>query len=220
MEVQPIYMHETDLTADAVAFCPFEGLQHLLACGCYQLEGEGASQRRVGRLILLDVTVGQPVKQLLCLDGPGILDCRWVCGNENGHQLLASASSDGGLHLYRLQSGGSTPAPVELVDDGLVHCNGAGWCMTLDCTGSGMHPPQVALGSTAGMVHVCQLAPEEIRTVRGWHAHQLECWAVAWATHPDQPLRLYTGADDAQLKTWDLRCDSEKVCLRADRTCH
>ena len=28
---------DTELTADVVAFCPYEGRRHLLVCGCYQL---------------------------------------------------------------------------------------------------------------------------------------------------------------------------------------
>ena len=59
------------------------------------------------------------------------------------------------------------------------------------------------------MAHVCIAAPEGVRVERAWQAHDLECWAVGWASHPDEPMKLYTGADDATLKAWDLRCDPE-----------
>ena len=69
----------------------------------------------------------------------------------------------------------------------------------------------IALGSTEAMVHVCIVAQDGGRVERAWQAHDLECWAVGWATHPDSPMTLYTGADDATLKTWDLRCDAAEV---------
>ena len=203
---------ETELTADVVAFCPFEGLEHLLVCGCYQLLSEEEPPRRIGRLTLLDATPSQPLRELQRFDGPGVLDCQWLPGDPSRNRILATASAEGGTHIYHLEAAadGGDAQPV-LHDDGLVSCDGAGWCMGLDSTAPTIGPPQIALGSTAGLVHVCTVAPDGVRVERAWQAHELECWAVGWATHPEEPMKLYTGADDATLKAWDLRCDPGDV---------
>ena len=91
---------ETELTADVVAFCPHEGLEHLLVCGCYQLMSEETPPRRIGRLQLLD-TSSSELRELQRFDGPGVLDCQWVPTSADGRQLLATASAEGGGALVQ-----------------------------------------------------------------------------------------------------------------------
>ncbi|KAL1530568.1 hypothetical protein AB1Y20_001469 [Prymnesium parvum] len=205
----------TDLTADAVAFCPFEGLEHLLVCGCYQLLSEEDPPRRVGELLLIDASDPSSLRTLQRFHGPGVLDCQWVPGTPAGWRLLATASSEGGAHVYRLDGG-------ELRDEGLAVCAGAGWCMALDGVAHSGGAPQLALGGTAGTVHVCAVRADEVCVERWWQAHELECWAVGWACHPDLPMQLYTGADDGVLKTWDVRCDASEgaAAVAANRKGH
>ena len=194
----------TELTADTVAFCPYEGAHNLLACGCYQLVKEEEPPRRIGRLSLLDATTGKPLQELQRIDGPGVLDCAWMPGDGHGGRLLATASSEGGARFYRL--GSSEDGTSELCEEGagFVLCEGAGWCMVLDWASTAA-VPQVALGSTAGMIHICVAAPDGLRCERAWDAHDLECWAVGWDATSE--LGLFSGADDGMLKRWDLRCD-------------
>lgn len=198
--ITPTAVMETGLTADAVAFCPHGGRHHLLACGCYELIKDEEPARRVGRLFLLDASKGAHVLQKI--DGPGVLDCAWL-PKHHGTPLLATASSEGGANLYRLADESDTLQPEA---SGFVACEGSDVCITLDWSVSAQSP-LLALSSTAGMVHVCSVQPSQIRCVRAWQAHELEGWAVAFSVSDEQTL--YSGADDATLKVWDLRCDPE-----------
>ena len=94
---------DTELTADVVAFCPYDGHRHLLVCGCYQLVKDSEPPQRVGRLLLFDTRERQ-LKELHRVDGDGYLDCAWMPAAA-GPQLLATASSGGKSHLLRLDGG-------------------------------------------------------------------------------------------------------------------
>lgn len=201
----------TDFTADAVAFCPYEGYRHLLACGCYQLMNDESPPRRTGQLLLFDATHADSPRELQCFDGPGVLDCQWLPVSAASPNLLVTASAEGGAHFYRLESGES-PQP-KLHDVGLLECEGAGWCIGLACSLPTAGASRIALGGTSGTVHVCAVATEGERLERSWQAHELECWAVGWAAHPEAAMTLFSGADDAMLKSWDLRCDPAQVSL-------
>jgi diphthamide biosynthesis protein 7 len=80
--------------------------------------------------------------------------------------------------------------------------------MGIDWTGSSAGAtratPRVALSSTAGKLFVCEAAPAGLAPLLDWQAHELEGWAVAFDAH--EPSLLFSGADDATLKRWDLRC--------------
>ena len=59
---------DTELTADAVEWCPHEGAQELLACGTYQLvEGTG---ERVGKLHLLELLPAEQESDGRCMGRP------------------------------------------------------------------------------------------------------------------------------------------------------
>ncbi|KAL3927450.1 MAG: hypothetical protein SGPRY_002817 [Prymnesium sp.] len=210
----------TDFTADAVAFCPYEGYRHLLACGCYQLMNDESPPRRTGQLLLFDATHADSPRELQCFDGPGVLDCQWLPVSAASPNLLVTASAEGGAHFYRLESGES-PQP-KLHDVGLLECEGAGWCIGLACSLPTAGASRIALGGTSGTVHVCAVATEGERLERSWQAHELECWAVGWAAHPEAAMTLFSGADDAMLKSWDLRCDPTQgaVAVACNRRSH
>jgi diphthamide biosynthesis protein 7 len=68
----------------------------------------------------------------------------------------------------------------------------------------------VVVSTQHGTLHQVALAPPGLAAVRTWQAHAAETWIVAcdrW-----DPARVYSGADDAALRCWDLRTDCSAPC--------
>ena len=196
----------TPLNADVVAFCPYEGHEQLLACGCYELTTDAdpstVSGGRIGRLTLLS-TAADALVETQAIEGTGVLDCAWLPPRPGGPHVLALATAAGTAHLYSL---GADAAAVngrgaELVDAGIMACEDAGVCMSLAWSDTPF--TRLALSSTAGKVYVGVLAEGGLRLLTAWQAHELEGWAVAFGFHDEHTL--YSGADDGLLKRWDLR---------------
>ena len=199
----------TPRNADVVAFCPYTDREHLLVCGCYELDDSTTPARRHGRLALLAVGAqSDTLNEVSAIEGVGILDCSWLASSSTSNlPLLAVATSACDGRLHRLREVGDA---VELEEAcATMPCADAGdACMTL-AWGTDASALQLALSGTSGRVYVGQLhgaagAADGLRMLSSWQAHDLECWAVAFDL--TNPMTLYTGADDAQLKTWDLRC--------------
>ena len=202
----------TPLNADVVAFCPYEGHEQLLACGCYELTTDAdpstVSGGRIGRLTLLS-TAADALVETQAIEGTGVLDCAWLPPRPGGPHVLALATAAGTAHLYSLGADaaavtGSADANgrgAELVDAGIMACEDAGVCMSLAWSDTPF--TRLALSSTAGKVYVGVLAEGGLRLLTAWQAHELEGWAVAFGFHDEHTL--YSGADDGLLKRWDLR---------------
>ena len=203
--------------SDVVAFCPYEGCEHILACGSYELLSE-EPPRRLGALALLSTADAQlevlhetPTRSDTSAEGEGVLDCAWLpveSARATGARLLATASSEGCASLFSLAtqcgSGDDSSATVaELRAETRMACDGAGVCMSLDWSRADGAEPRVALTSTAGMLFVGALDSAALRLTHSWQAHELEGWAVAFGT--DGPHTLFSGADDGVLRRWDLR---------------
>ncbi|XP_032117784.1 diphthine methyltransferase isoform X2 [Sapajus apella] len=108
---------DTELTADAVEWCPLRGLRHLLACGTYQLrradEPAGPQsmeveepQIRLGRLFLYRFNENNnsthPLVEVQRKDTSAILDMKWCHIPVAGHALLGLADASGSIQLLRL----------------------------------------------------------------------------------------------------------------------
>lgn len=124
---------DTELTADAVAWCPLRGRRHLLACGTYQLRAPGSApasreaqsppdaagpQTRAGRLYLYSFCGDRPAAPLAEAhrrDGAAILDAKWCHVPVAGSALLGLADAGGSVELLRLVesevSGGGAGPP-------------------------------------------------------------------------------------------------------------
>lgn len=203
----------TPLNADVVAFCPYEGHEHLLACGCYELTPDAdpstVSGGRIGRLALLS-TAADALVETHAIEGTGVLDCAWLPPRPGGPHVLALATAAGTAHLYSLLGADAAAAAgcadgngrgSELVDAGSMACEDAGVCMSLAWSDTPF--TRLALSSTAGKVYVGALAEGGLRQLTAWQAHELEGWAVAFGWHDEHTL--YSGADDGLFKRWDLR---------------
>ena len=200
----------TPLNADAVAFCPYEGWEHYLACGCYELVPQESPPRRIGRLALMDASGRAGVDALteLCAsESTGVLDCSWLPARVScdGPRLLALATSECTAQLHGI-SGGGSGGQMSLSDEGCMACEDAGdACMSLAWSPwDGVPAPRLALTSTAGRLYVGELCVDGgLRLLTSWQGHDLEAWSVAFGAHDAHTL--YSGADDAMLKRWDLR---------------
>ena len=211
----------TPRNADAVAFCPYDGLELTLACGCYELDDKVQPVRRHGHLALYSI---DPDGSGLSQAGDasfdvGILDCAWLPASaaaSHGTRLLAAATSECDARLYPLQAG----EPLLGEPCATMACEDAGdACMALDWSADG---GRLAVSSTSGKIYVGQLeGGSDLSLTATWQAHDLEGWAVAF--DPKDANTLYTGADDAILKRWDLRAAAEggePVALASNRRSH
>jgi diphthamide biosynthesis protein 7 len=212
MSVETLAQRPTAVNADAVAFCPYESLQHLVVCGCYELDSSTDPPSRSGRLVLHSTNSPTGLDEVCGVDDVGVLDCLWLpekAASAAGKYYLAVATSDCNAELYSLQQwqkpGAEDPPLITgLTLEDSMACEDAGAaCMGLAWSSS-VCAPQLALSGTTGRAFVGQLAPDGLKLVNAWQAHDLECWAVAFGGE-EEPHTLFTGGDDSTLKRWDLR---------------
>ena len=63
---------------------------------------------------------------------------------------------------------------------------------------------RLAAATSAGGLAVADLGAERgLEVITAWQSHSLEAWTVAWDAH--DPCILFSGADDAAFKGWDVR---------------
>ena len=206
----------TAVNADAVAFCPYESLEHLVVCGCYELDSSTDPPSRSGRLVLHSTKSpgGSSLDEVCAVEDVGVLDCLWLperAARAAGKDYLAVATSDCTAQLYSLRRQRADDASPPLIDaldlEDSMPCEDAGAaCMGLAWSSSA-RAPQLALSGTTGRAFVGQLSPGGMQLVHAWQAHDLECWAVAFGGE-EEPHTLFTGGDDSTLKRWDLRVAS------------
>lgn len=205
-----------DYCADSVEFVPSSTLDaRTFVSGNYQLR-DGA---RIGRTILSSFSADGQIIDHQSLNGPAVLDLKWAVGLVAQRHLLAQANADGsvcvlGMHSQTSRPEGAAPSLETLVasspHDRNVIALSIDWCST-EATGGGVSritnassvPPRVASSFSDGMVRVFEFRDATLMPLHEWRAHELETWIVAadkW-----QPHVIYTGADDAVLKVWDVR---------------
>ena len=201
----------TAVNADAVAFCPYENGEHIVACGCYELDSSTDPPTRSGRLSLHSTRSLNSLNEICAAEEDvGVLDCLWLpkaAAIALGKQYLAVATAHCTADLYSLRVQAvddSRPLVTGFTLEDSMPCEDAGHaCMGLAWSSS-VSAPQLALSGTTGRAYVGQLSPDGLKLVHTWQAHDLECWAVAFGGE-DEPHTLFTGGDDATLKIWDMR---------------
>jgi diphthamide biosynthesis protein 7 len=67
--------------------------------------------------------------------------------------------------------------------------------------------PCAVLSLSSGHLSIIRARPETFQVTDTWHAHSLETWTAAF--NLTQPELIYSGADDALLKAWDLRVSTD-----------
>lgn len=183
-----------------------------LLCACYQLSEETGA--RTGAMHAFD-TAGGKLEERAKAQGPeqgvpsGVFDAKWRPGDDD-RPLVAAALADGTAALHQL-------------DDGrLVHlatsCAASDGGMALFCDWGG--PDRVAVTSHAGSARILAVnVAGTLEPVCEWHAHDAEVWCSAFVGSGRDVL--YTGADDAELRAWDVRTGGEEPAMAfRDRRTH
>ncbi|KAK9523214.1 hypothetical protein VZT92_019620 [Zoarces viviparus] len=202
---------DTELSADAVEWCPVAPSHGILACGTYQLQKgageEDAPPIRTGRLYLFEFRRGgslsPPLTELQRIDTAAVLDLKWCHVPLSGGAVLGMAAATGELQLYTLsdsQEGGHRLEPlcsVEVAAERLA--------LSLDWSTGRMDRSDVRLvcSDSAGCVSVLSLAEGALTPLSQWKAHDFEAWISAFSYWDTQ--LVYSGGDDCKLKGWDLR---------------
>ncbi len=188
--MQPLGTLDTELYVDVVAFNR-HAHPHVLAVGCYQLDE--ASGTRNGSLLICNVDRdGVISKPRMSCDLPGVLHAAWVT-----ERTMALALADGHVRMVGLEGLGGSAVTVEhigirVVEDGAL----ALW---------------VDVGRDDDADAVCSCSDGSVAVVdynvggvkQSWHAHDLEAWVAVF----DNEGMVYSGADDALMRCWDVRND-------------
>ncbi|KAJ3604045.1 hypothetical protein NHX12_028786 [Muraenolepis orangiensis] len=202
-----LQVFDTQLSADAVEWCPVPLCHDVLACGTYQLQkgpeqagDEDVPHQRIGRLYLFEYRqegpLTPPLTELQRIDTAAILDLKWCHVALSGDPVLGMATASGEVQLYTLTDG------PELTSQSV---GSERLALSLDwSTGRGERSDvRVACSDSSGSVSVLSLEGAGLQTTAQWKAHDFEAWITAFSYWDTQ--LLYSGGDDSKLKGWDLR---------------
>ncbi|XP_056275972.1 diphthine methyltransferase [Pseudoliparis swirei] len=202
---------DTELSADAVEWCPVAPSHDVLACGTYQLhEGVGeedAPPTRTGRLYLFEFreeSSSAPLSELQRLHTAAILDLKWCHVALSGRAVLGMAAATGELQLYTLwdsqEGGGRRLQALSCLEVGAERL-----ALSLDWSTGRMDSSDVRVvcSDSAGGLSLLSLAEGSLVAVVQWKAHDFEAWISAFSYWDTQ--LVYSGGDDCKLKGWDLR---------------
>uniref|UniRef100_A0AAV1UK99 methylated diphthine methylhydrolase n=1 Tax=Peronospora matthiolae TaxID=2874970 RepID=A0AAV1UK99_9STRA len=213
---------DTVNTADCVESCPVAGFESSMVVATYQLqkaaEFGGTCDRRSGTLQRFhldcngatdtdhaDVTV---CKLEETATSSGVFDIKWNTQAMNDKAILGVATAGGSIELYELAETGDKQT---LRESGVATDEDTdSMCLSLDWNNR-VHinaQPSICASHSNGYVSVWNVAPQGIVQQAKWRAHDLygspiEAWISAFNCH--DPNVLFSGADDAILKGWDLR---------------
>ncbi|XP_068594424.1 diphthine methyltransferase [Brachionichthys hirsutus] len=218
-----LQVFDTELSADAVEWCPVSPDNDVLVCGTYELQkgtGEGhAAASRTGRLYLFEfrreAQVGPPLSELQRMETAAILDLKWCRVPVSGRAVLGVAAATGELQLYTLsdsQAGGRSLQTLSSLKVG-AEC----LALSLDWSAGRLDSSdlRVACSDSAGGVGVLALAEGALVSLSRWNAHDYEAWIAAFSYWDTQ--LVYSGGDDCKLKGWDLRVGSSTPLFTSKR---
>lgn len=207
----------TGLNADTVEWCPFEGLQHVLLCGTYQLQEEleqtasadsnvsqstkTSEQTRSGEVLVLGLNFIDNCKphleQYPSLNLCGVLDIKWPNKRLSDTAMFGLVDAKGFCQLLALTE---TYSLKETSKAKLTaHSLGLSLGFSNPCNGTS---PQITASDSAGFVTVLDI-DRSLTPFTSWHAHEYEAWITAFDKF-DNNL-VFSGGDDCRLKGWDIR---------------
>ncbi|XP_039317378.1 diphthine methyltransferase isoform X1 [Saimiri boliviensis] len=216
---------DTELTADAVEWCPLRGLRHLLACGTYQLRRAGGPagpgsqggmeveepQIRLGRLFLYSFKENNsthPLVEVQRKDTSAVLDMKWCHIPVAGRALLGLADASGSVQLLRLAESEKSGHMLEPLSSLALEqqCLALSLDWSTGKTGRTRDQPlRIISSDSMGQLHLLMVSEtgSRLQKVSSWQAHQFEAWIAAfnyWHTEI-----VYSGGDDGLLRGWDTR---------------
>ncbi|TMW68249.1 hypothetical protein Poli38472_005717 [Pythium oligandrum] len=226
---------DTRETADCVEACPIPGLETSVVVATYQLQKAAPSanveesdnddkeavpsDRRSGTLQHFrfehafkdSVSVSKTQE----IEMGGVFDIKWAGHRVQDRVLLGAATADGTLELFQLQQDDDQRIErTELVSE----ADADSMCLSLDWSNR-VHPeanPNVCVSHADGTLSIWNVSSQGLSMVSKWQGHLLygspiEAWIVAFNCH--DPNIIFSGADDATLKGWDLRMQTSDAAL-------
>uniref|UniRef100_A0A3Q4HHF8 methylated diphthine methylhydrolase n=1 Tax=Neolamprologus brichardi TaxID=32507 RepID=A0A3Q4HHF8_NEOBR len=203
-KTRSLQVFDTELSADAVEWCPVSPNHSILACGTYQGGEEDATPSRIGRLYLFEFRhegpMCPPLTELQRMDTAAILDLKCHVPVSD-RAVLGMATATGELQLYTLsrsQEGSHSLQSLSSLEVGAERL-----ALSLDwSTGRLDSDVRIVCSDSAGCISVLSLAEGALTTLSQWKAHDFEAWISAFSYWDTQ--LVYSG-DDCKLKGWDLR---------------
>ncbi|RMX62166.1 hypothetical protein DD238_003603 [Peronospora effusa] len=233
--METLAMFDTAETADCVESCPVASFESSMVVATYQLHkaaeiGEAQDHRSgtlqhfqldcKGAINTDDVDVEVHKLENETVTSSGIFDIKWNTQAMNEKAILGAATAGGSLELYELAKEGNRQT---LQHSGItIDADAASMCLSLDWNNR-VHPngqPSICLSHSDGTLSVWNIAQQGIIQRAKWHAHDLygspiEVWISAFNCH--DPNVLFSGADDAVLKGWDLRAGTAASTFKNSR---
>ncbi|CAI5694858.1 diphthine methyltransferase isoform X2 [Oreochromis niloticus] len=210
-KTRSLQVFDTELSADAVEWCPVSPNHSILACGTYQLQKgggeENATPSRIGRVYLFEFRhegpMCPPLTELQRMDTAAILDLKWCHVPVSDRAVLGMATATGELQLYTLsrsQEGSHSLQSLSSLEVGAERL-----ALSLDWSTGRLDSSDVRIvcSDSAGCTSVLSLAEGALTTLSQWKAHDFEAWISAFSYWDTQ--LVYSGGDDCKLKGWDLR---------------
>uniref|UniRef100_A0AAZ1XN76 Diphthamide biosynthesis 7 n=1 Tax=Oreochromis aureus TaxID=47969 RepID=A0AAZ1XN76_OREAU len=210
-KTRSLQVFDTELSADAVEWCPVSPNHSILACGTYQLQKgggeENATPSRIGRVYLFEFRhegpMCPPLTELQRMDTAAILDLKWCHVPMSDRAVLGMATATGELQLYTLsrsQEGSHSLQSLSSLEVGAERL-----ALSLDWSTGRLDSSDVRIvcSDSAGCTSVLSLAEGALTTLSQWKAHDFEAWISAFSYWDTQ--LVYSGGDDCKLKGWDLR---------------
>ncbi|XP_069871286.1 diphthine methyltransferase isoform X2 [Dipodomys merriami] len=227
--VRALQAVDTELTADAVEWCPLDGCQRLLVCGTYQLcrpeallagpGAQGGPQVRSGCLYLYSFnedSSGTPLVEVQRRDTSAILDMKWCHIPVGGHALLGVANASGSIELLRLVGSEKSSYTLQPISSLTVEEQGLSLSLDWSTGKSGRvsdQPLNIISSDSKGQLHLLTVneAGSGLQCVASWQAHHFEAWVAAfnyWQTDI-----VYSGGDDGLLRVWDTRTSGTSLFI-------
>lgn len=211
MRFEELIEFDTELTADVVEWQPNrmdddddddEREESLLACGTYYLNKE--LSKRLGRLYLLKYDhLKNQLNQLDRIEfaSSGILDMKWL-----DQHVLVTIDSANQLNLFSIDNDNK----IQNVSAFKIDPNESTIGLTLDFMKQSTSAAYSILSSDdKGHLTLTRLDSQQFNVECRFPAHDYETWSVL--IDRQDANTLYSGADDSQLRVWDLRSTSSHV---------
>ncbi|CEG35835.1 Uncharacterized conserved protein [Plasmopara halstedii] len=219
---------DTAETADCVESCPVPEFESSMIVATYQLhkavETGETLDRRSGMLQHFSLSCdGAAITDGLDISvhklgdvtaSSGIFDIKWSSEKIYDKAMLGIATASGSLELYELARENNKDV---LRHSGLTSgTDAASMCLSLDWNNRSLSnaQPSICVSHSDGTLSIWNTASHGIVQQIKWSAHNLygspiEVWIAAFNCH--DPNILFSGADDATLKGWDVRATAAPI---------
>eukprot|EP00775_Hariotina_reticulata_P007315 gene7315-7527_t len=130
---------------------------------------------------------------------PGIFDLQWAqIDSSTASPAVVAGLADGTLRIIGTQGG-----RLEELSQCQALNSGMALSVALQPQLHAQPSQLVAVSASGGQISLVKVHQSGLQQFKQWAAHDLEAWVSAWDCH--QPGVLYSGADDAMFKGWDVR---------------